>query len=320
MSLRGAVDLSALKARATATPPQHATHPTADTAGGARADGTSAPAPEGQASQALAVDEASFPELVQLSARVPVLVLLWAQYSPESQRVRDELVAQLAGYGGRIAYSTADIEAFPQLAQALAIQAVPTAVAFLKGQPIPLFQGAAAPAQVSQLLDELLRVAEANEVTGTVDGGPTPEQAEPPLPPRLQEAYDALENGDYAGAEEALTKELAEYPADHEAKAMLAQVHLMARVEKLGQDDAERARKAAAESPDDLEAQLTVADLDVVGGHVEDAFSRIVGFISRNFGPERETARVRLLELFEVIGATDPRVSSARQQLARVLF
>jgi putative thioredoxin len=316
MSLRGAVDLSALKARATATPPQHAAHPT-DSAPGVGANRT---APEGEAPQALAVDEASFPELVQLSARVPVLVLLWAQYSPESQRVRDDLGAQLAGYGGRIAYSTADIEAFPQLAQALAIQAVPTAVAFLKGQPIPLFQGAAAPAQVSQLLDELLRVAEANGVTGTVDGGPAPEQAEPPLPPRLQEAYDALEKGDYAGAEEALTKELAEYPADHEAKAMLAQVHLMARVEKLGQDDAERARKAAAESPDDLEAQLTVADLDVVGGHVEDAFSRIVAFISRNFGPERETARVRLLELFEVVGAADPRVSSARQQLARVLF
>jgi putative thioredoxin len=173
---------------------------------------------------------------------------------------------------------------------------------------------------VGQLFDELLRVAEANGVTGTVDGGPAAPAAEPPLPPRLQEAYDALENGDYAAAEEALTKELAEYPADHEAKAMLAQVHLMARVEKLGQDQADAARSRAAEAPDDLDAQLVVADLDVIGGHVEDGFARLVGFISRNFGPERETARVRLLELFEVVGATDPRVSSARQQLARALF
>lgn len=314
MSLRGAVDLSALKARATATPAQHAPRPTGDQVSQEGAATTSASAPPVQ------VDDASFPELIQLSARVPVVVLLWAQYSPESQRIRDELGSQIAGYGGRIAYGAADIEAFPQLAQALAVQAVPTAVAFLKGQPIPLFQGAAAPEQVGQLFDELLRVAEANGVTGTVDGGPAAAPAEPPLPPRLQEAYDALERGDYAAAEEALTKELAEYPADHEAKAMLAQVHLMARVEKLGQDEAERARSQAAESPDDLEAQLVVADLDVVGGHVEDGFARLVGFISRNFGPERETARVRLLELFEVVGATDPRVSSARQQLARALF
>lgn len=324
MSLRGAVDLSALKARATATPPAHA--PNADAASTGPRSGSTAPGETsgGQATQdggqPIQIDEANFPQLVQLSAQVPVVVLLWAQYSPESQRIRDELAAEVAGYGGRLAYATADIEAFPQLAQALAIQAVPTAIAFLKGQPIPLFQGAAAPAQSRQLFEELLRVAEANGVTGTVDGEPAAAPAEPPLPPRLQEAYEALDAGDYAAAEAALTKELAEFPADHEAKAMLAQVHLMSRVEGLGQDEAERVRAEAAASPDDVAAQLAVADLDLVGGHVEDAFGRLVDFIGRNFGPEREEARVRLLELFEVVGATDPRVSSARQRLARALF
>ena len=322
MSLRGAVDLSALKARATATPPAHA--PSASAANSAASSSaqaqTSREQPGADSGQTIQIDEANFPQLVQLSAQVPVVVLLWAQYSPESQRMRDELAAEVAGYGGRLAYATADIEAFPQLAQALAIQAVPTAVAFLKGQPIPLFQGAAAPDQSRQLFEELLRVAEANGVTGTVDGEPASAPAEPPLPPRLQEAYEALEVGNYAAAEAALVKELAEHPADHEAKAMLAQVHLMSRVESLGQDEAERVRAAAASSPDDVEAQLAVADLDLVGGHVEDAFARLVGFIAKNFGPEREQARVRLLELFEVIGTTDPRVSSARQQLARALF
>ena len=322
MSLRGAVDLSALKARATATPPAHTANASA---GNTAAGSSSAPAgttsgEQPEAGQTIQIDEANFPQLVQLSAQVPVVVLLWAQYSPESQRMRDELAAEVAGYGGRLAYATADIEAFPQLAQALAVQAVPTAIAFLKGQPIPLFQGAAAPAQSRQLFEELLRVAEANGVTGTVDGESAAEPAEPPLPPRLQEAYEALEVGNYAAAEAALTKELAEHPADHEAKAMLAQVHLMSRVESLEQDEADRARAAAASSPDDVDAQLTVADLDLVGGHIEDAFARLVGFIGRNFGPEREQVRVRLLELFEVVGTTDPRVSSARQQLARALF
>jgi putative thioredoxin len=249
-----------------------------------------------------------------------VVVLLWAQYSPESQRARDELGPQVDAFGGRLAYATADIEAFPQLAQALAVQSVPTAIAFLKGQPIPLFQGAAAPAQTRQLFEELLRVAEANGVTGTVDGAPPAPPAEAPLPPLHQEAFDALERGDLTAAEAALTKALAEQPADHDAKAALAQVHLMLRTQQLDQEEADRARSVAADSPDDLDAQLIVADLDVSGGHVEDAFARLVGFISRNFGPERETARVRLLELFDVIGASDPRVSAARQQLARALF
>ncbi len=62
-----------------------------------------------------------------------------------------------------------------------------------------------------------------------------------------------------------------------------------------------------------MQAQLTVADLDVSGGHIDDAFNRIITFIGRNFGPERETARVRLLELFEVVGTQDERVAKARQ-------
>ncbi|WP_415857175.1 co-chaperone YbbN, partial [Sinomonas sp. G460-2] len=274
----------------------------------------------GAAAGAIEVDEASFPELVQLSSQVPVVVALWAQYSPESQRVRDELGPEVAAYGGRLAYATADIEAFPQLAQALAIQAVPTVIAFLKGQPIPLFQGAAATAQTRQLFDELLRVAEANGVTGTADGAPAAPASEPPLPPLHQEAFDALERGDLGAADAALTKALAENPADHDAKAALAQVHLMVRTQGLGQAEADGARELAAQTPDELEPQLVVADLDAAGGHVEDAFARLVGYISRNFGPEREAARVRLLELFEVVGPADPRVSAARQQLARALF
>jgi putative thioredoxin len=94
----------------------------------------------------------------------------------------------------------------------------------------------------------------------------------------------------------------------------------MGRLQALSVPEGEALRKLAAEEPDNLEAQLGVADLDLAGGHIEDALNRLVSFIGRNFGPERETARVRLLELFEVVGPTDERVAKARQGLARVLF
>jgi len=94
----------------------------------------------------------------------------------------------------------------------------------------------------------------------------------------------------------------------------------MLRLQPLTAQDSESLRTRAADEPDNLEAQFAVADLDVAGGHVEDALNRLVSFIGRNFGPERETARVRLLELFEVVGTSDERVAKARQALARVLF
>ena len=268
------------------------------------------------------VTEANFQSLVELSAQVPVVFTLWAAYSPESSGLLNVLERIIQSYGGRLVLAAADIEAFPQLAQAFQVQAVPTAVAVLKGQPVPLFQGGADEQQIRPLLDELLTVAAANGVTGNVGGGAgtSEEPAPAPLPPLHQKAFDAIEAGDYAAAAAAYRQALAEMPADAEAKAGLAQVELMERLQSLSGPEGEALRQLAADEPDNLTAQLGVADLDLAGGHVEDALNRVVAFIGRNFGPERETARVRLLELFEVVGTTDERVGKARQALARVLF
>ncbi|MCY1230340.1 hypothetical protein D9M72_427500 [compost metagenome] len=323
LNLRGAVDLSSLKQR---TAPPAGQSPAGGQPGpGAGQPGTPAPgaAPE-TGGQPLRVDvtEGNFQQLVELSAQVPVVFGLWASYSPASGDLINVLEGIINSYGGRLVLGAADIDAFPQLAQAFQVQAVPTAVAVVKGQPVPLFQGGADEQQVRSLLDELLKVAAANGVTGSLGGaGTATAEAEPaPLPPLHQAAFDAIEAGDYAAAAASYRQALLEMPADAEAKAGLAQVELMARLQSLTGPDGEALRKLAAEEPDNLDAQLGVADLDIAGGHIDDALGRIVGFIGRNFGPERETARVRLLELFEVVGPSDERVAKARQGLARVLF
>jgi putative thioredoxin len=313
LNLRGAVDLSSLKQRPATPPPTGGdgagSAPAADTAGG-----PSAPPLR------VEVTEQNFQQLVELSAQVPVVFALWAPYSPESTGALETLERVVDSYGGRLVLGAADIEAFPQLAQAFQVQAVPTAVAVLKGQPVPLFQGRAEEDQVRSLFDELLKVAAANGVTGSLNAGEAGEPEPAPLPPLHQAAYDAIDAGDYEAAAQAYRQALNEMPSDHEAKAGLAQVELMARLQAVSAQDSEAVRTLAADEPDNIEAQLGVADLDIAGGHVEDGLNRVVAFIGRNFGPERETARVRLLELFDVVGASDERVAKARQALARVLF
>lgn len=316
LNLRGAVDLSALKNQ---RPAPAAGAPSA--AGGPAAGGPATPGAAPVAGAAVEVTEQNFPDLVQLSGTVPVVMNLWAPFSEQSRELTSVLERVAAEYPRRILIATVDAEAFPQIAQAFQAQTVPTVVAVLKGQPVPLFQGPVPEAQVRSFFAELLKVAEANGVTGTLDGGAEAgEEREQPLPPLHQAAFDAIEAGDYPAAEAAYRKALAEQPADADAKSGLAQVQLMQRVEGISAADAEALRAAAAGHPEDLDAQLAVADLDLVGGHVEDALDRIVAFIARNFGPERETARVRLLELFDVVGVTDPRVAKARAALARALF
>jgi putative thioredoxin len=79
-------------------------------------------------------------------------------------------------------------------------------------------------------------------------------------------------------------------------------------------------RNAAAADPDNLDAQLDVADLDLSGGHIDDAFDRLLGVFPQSNGDDRNVIRVRLLELFDVVGAADPRVVAARAKLTNLLF
>lgn len=318
LNLRGAVDLSSLKQRP--APPAAAVPGAPGVPAVPAADGHTA-ADDGRALR-VDVTEGNFQELVELSAQVPVVIALWAAYSPGSAQLVDVLEQIVGDYDGGLVLGAADVEAFPQLAQAFQVEAVPTAVALVKGQPVPLFQGGAEEQQIRALLDELVKIAAANGVTGRIGAaGPDGAEAEaPPLPPLHQKAFDAIEAGDYAEAAAAFRQALLEMPADAEAKAGLAQVELMGRLQPLSAADTDALRQQAADQPDDLQAQLGVADVDIAGGHVEDGLGRVVAFIGRNFGPERETARVRLLELFDVVGIHDDRVAKARQNLARVLF
>jgi len=141
------------------------------------------------------------------------------------------------------------------------------------------------------------------------------EPAEPPLPPLHQQAYDAIERDDLDGAIAAYTQALRENPRDADAKAGLAQVSLMARTR-----DADPAAIRAAAAAGDAAAQLAVADLDVLAGAVEDAFARLLDVVRTNFGEERGAARERLVELFEVVGVDDARVTAARRALAAALY
>ncbi|MGO4384838.1 co-chaperone YbbN [Specibacter sp. RAF43] len=299
INLRGAVDLSALKNRSAA------------------GDGAAG----GGSPYAVDVNEQSFQEFVGLSQRVPVVVSLGSGRSNQSAVLNRVLERLMNDFGGKIALGRVDADTNAQIAQAFGVTVIPTVIALVKGQPVPLFEGDMPEDQIRTFLDELLKVAASNGVTGSLGGAPGAEPAEPaPLPPLHQAAFDAIEAGDLAAAQAAYEKALAEMPADADAKVGLAQVHLMRRVADLDADQAEALRTRAASEPDDAEAQLAVADLDVTGGHVEDAFARLVTYISLHFGPEREIARVRLLELYDVVGTADPRVAKSRQALARALF
>ena len=135
--------------------------------------------------------------------------------------------------------------------------------------------------------------------------------------PAYADAQQAMERGDMDAAANAFRKILASSPADPVAKVGLARVELFQRLDSY---DEKAVRRAAAEHPDDVEAQARVADIDVAAGKIEDAFDRLLGVVRRTSGEQRDQARARLVGLFEIFPPRDPRVSKARAALSSLLF
>ena len=296
-NLRGAVDLSSL------------VRPPAPPAGGA-------PASAGGVVQQ--VTDATFTAVLDLSASVPVIVEFFGA------GIQPTLGPAVRQYGGRLALATVDGTSNPQLVQAFQVQEVPTVAAVIGGRPLQLFSGMMPEAELRTVLDQVLALAAQNGVTGTIptdgdgDGEAEPvEPAEEPLPPLHQEAYDAITSGDFAAAIKAYETAIAQNPRDQLAVAGLAQVSLLARLEPV---TADAVRSAAAANPTDVDAQLAVADLDVSGGHLDDAFARLLDLFPTLDAAGKNAVRTRLPEFFEIARADDPRVIVARRRLTGLLY
>lgn len=321
MSMSGVVDLAAVKAAGEAKVKAEQARAESARQGG--------PAAVPVSSLVFDVDEAGFEsDVLQRSAEVPVVIDFWAEWCEPCKQLGPLLERLAHEYSGRFVLAKVDVDANQTLMQQFGIQGIPAVFAVVAGQALPLFQGAAPESQIRQTLDQLIQVGEERfGLTGIMvdqDAAAPDAAAQEPAPvpagpydALLEAAAQALDASDFAGAVQAYKNVLSDEPANSEAKLGLAQAELLARVQKT---DPQQVRKDAAENPADVPAQLAAADLDLVGGHVEDAFGRLVEAVRRTFGDDRDRVRVRLLELFEVIGPDDPRVGAARTALARVLF
>jgi putative thioredoxin len=314
--MSGAVDLSAVKARAEA-----ASRQAAAPAAGAPAAGEPADRP-GDTPWVVEVTEATFQtEVVERSMQVPVIVDLWATWCGPCKQLSPVLERLAESANGAWVLVTVDVDANPRIAQLFGVQSIPTVVAIAGGQPVDAFSGAQPEPQVRQWITSLLDalreqmpgIAAAEQDTPE---GEEPEPVEEPEDPRFTAAEDALERGDYAEAEAAYQRILNEEPANELARTAMAQVRFLARAADA--DPASLARADAA--PDDIDAQLAAADFELSDQRAEDAFTRLIGVVRSSVGDDKDRVRKHLLELFDLFPQDDPRLIKARRDLASALF
>jgi len=270
---------------------------------------------------ALNVTDDTFEQLMQLSNVVPVVVALGAEECAPCHELEPVLESVTKELGGRVLLAKVDAERNPGLQQAFQVQQLPTVVAVIAGQAIPMFQGLQPEEQIREVFTQLLAVSAQQGVVGSVnapDLTPAEEVApEPTVNPEHEGALAAIERGDYETAIAEYERVLQKFPRDSEALAALAQVRLISRLNGASMTDV---RANAAANPKNIESQFAVADLDVSGGHIEDAFLRLLDVFAAADADERNIIRERLLEYFEIVGHDDPRVKAARSNLTNLLF
>ncbi|MGC4893090.1 tetratricopeptide repeat protein [Micromonospora sp. DT31] len=293
---RGAVDLSALRTPAPADTPSATPTPAGPPAGLSG----SAAGPDA----VFDVTEANIQSAVlERSLTTPVVVFFGAAGYPESDQFAPVLERLAVEGGGAWLLARVDVQQQPRLAQMFQLQALPTTYAIVGGRPVDAVSGVLSEAQARQWLQAVLKA-----------GGVAVAE---PEDPRLDAADDALMSGDLDAAEAAYRKILAESPADAAAEAGLAQVGLARRVAGA---DPQGALDAAAAAPDDVDAQLLAADIEVLSGLADQAYRRLVGLVRRTAGDDQDRVRQHLLGLFTIAGPDDPAVASARRALASALF
>jgi len=247
-------------------------------------------------------------EFLSLSKSKPVVLICWSPRSAESQEVVAILGKLAMADQGSWVLGRVDVDAQPQVAQALQTRAVPFAVAIINEQMVPLFEQPYPEAQIRMVIDKVLALASEQGV-----GDAQSEKIEP----EEEEAIAALDTGDYAKAEAAYKKLLERKPNDNFAILGLAQTQLMARTEGI---DGPKAMQDALESPDDIDIQLKCADIEIVSGYLEPAFARLLRLIPLFDGADKKIVKDRLIELFALVDPADPRVIKARAALANALF
>ena len=311
VSLAGAVDLEALKHQVKAEPGQ---------AGGAPAAG----------GYVIDTTENTFQAMVQTSATFPILLLLWVPTDDRLFPMARALGDAVNGLNGQIQLSRIDIAANPSIAQALQVQGAPVLFALISGRPMPLLQGLPGDGELKQLTDEvipkIIQAAAQSGVNGTApySGDPDSDAAKSAgaagaeqVPPEHAEAHRLAAEGDYAGAAAEYARVMEADPSDALAAREHAKALLLARS---GSADVREVRAAAAAAPDDVEAQLAVADVDMIGGQIQDAFDRLLDFLAAGHKGDIEPVRKRLLEYFTIPEPTDPRLTRARRRLATLMY
>ena len=288
------------------------------------------------------VTEENFEAIMELSMQVPVVLDMWAPWCGPCRQLGPILEEAVAEAGGRIVLGKVNVDDSPAIGQAFRVQGIPAVFLLLGGRPAPLFTGAVPATAVKQAFDVVLAEAQKQGITGRVSGqeadsaartaqtagavgvgaaaGAAGAAGAEAKPTELQQAQAKAAAGDFDAALADLEHYLKANPTEApQVEPLISQVRLQARSAQQGAESVAGVEHGNAAALTDVPAQLAAADAQMNASDAAGALSRLLAVVSQTAGEDREAARERLVEYFQILG-DDPIVAPMRQKLMTLLY
>lgn len=259
------------------------------------------------------VEQAIIRQIIQLSNSVPVVVSFYSKADEPSTSLVEKLDRLAVGGDGKWLLAKVDLLAQPEIAQAFGVQDPATVAVILAGEPKPLFQGDQPEEDLANFIGKLVDVARKQGMLGQLVLGELSTN-EPQLSKSELEALEAMDRGEFSVAVKIYEAELALKPGNELIVEKLAQVRL---VERTFGGDIEL---ELAKEPTDFLSSIRKADFLVAIGDSMAAFELLLDWFTKTSGEDRSVISKHLLELFTVVGKSDPTVIDARKKLAAKMF
>lgn len=302
----GAIDLAQVKARAEAR---------------AKAQNSPESTSEGSPAFVVATEDNFEQEIIRRSSQVPVVVLVGTARTDASAQLKADLKTLAERGNNTFSVAYVDADATPSLAQVFGVRALPTVIALGAGTPLTNFEGAQPIDALEKWVEALVKQV-GPQLAGHSGGGDQSNSGESlpdeaPVDPRLDAAMEKLNAGDFDSALALYDDILEAEPDNQEIKQARDTTKLLKRL-----NPRERAGDPIAEAdaePTDVEKQMLAADAEIVAGNPQGAFNRLLSVMQTQPAAKAQL-RDRLLELFGMFDASDPRVLEARTKMANAFF
>jgi putative thioredoxin len=290
------------------------------------------------------VTEANFmADVVDASNEVPVIVDFWATWCGPCKTLGPMLEKAVSAAKGAVKMAKIDVDQNQRLAQALAqqglpLQSIPTVVAFVKGRPVDMFQGAVPASEIDAFIKRAIEAAGGDASGGLDDAVAAAEEMleqgavadaaetfaailqEDPKHARayagLVKSYIALDQIDQAEA--VLNGAPAEISKSAELEAAHAQIQLARQAADAG-PVAELQAQVEAE-PDNHQARFDLAQALQASGDTEGAVDQLLDLFRRDRDWNDGAAKTQLLTIFDALDAKDPVALSGRRKLSSMIF